>query len=419
MTLEQPVSPQVCHSSITRNQLLMAALNTPLQFIVGYRFYRGAFLSALHGSFGMDCLVVTGTTITFVYSALQFFFACYSGSTSESVHMFFETSGMLLMFVTIGKYIEAYAKGATASAMTSLLKLQPRKAFLVVNASAGPQKSDETSTTNTAPTTTTSASLSPPSTSRPMSPSDIMDDDWVEQEVKEIDLELIDRNDIIKVYPGERFPTDGEVVRGSSYVDESLITGESVPVYRGVGHTVYGSTVNQKGLIYIQVTSLGEDTALSQIVKLIESAQMNKAPIQAYADLVAGKFTPIVLMLALLTFVTWYLLALNHIIPLSWYHEAGYGDDPILFSLLFAISVVVISCPCALGLATPTAIMVSIESSPLLLTHPSLFPLSTSLSLTQVGTSVGATNGILIKGGPPFEIAHRYVCRICHISWLS
>jgi P-type Cu+ transporter len=206
----------VCNDSITRGQLVMAVLNTPLQLIVGYRFYRGAFLSAMHGSFGMDCLVVTGTTITFVYSALQFFFACYSGSTSTSVHMFFETSGMLLMFVTIGKYIEAYAKGATASAMTSLLKLQPRKAFLVVNTSAGQVR--ETAATITS-TTTTSSSVSS------SSPTDITNDDWVEQEVKEIDIELLERNDIIKVYPGERFPTDGEVVRGSSYVDESLITG--------------------------------------------------------------------------------------------------------------------------------------------------------------------------------------------------
>jgi P-type Cu+ transporter len=132
---------------------------------------------------------------------------------------------------------------------------------------------------------------------------------------------------------------------------------------------VYGSTVNQKGLIYIRVTSLGDDTALSQIVKMIEAAQMNKAPIQAYADQVAGVFTPTVLTLAVFTFLVWFLLASNELIPTSWMHEAGYGKDPVLFSLLFSISVVVISCPCALGLATPTAIMVS---SPLSFTlaHP-------------------------------------------------
>jgi P-type Cu+ transporter len=343
MMLDQP---GMCDGSLSRNQTLMAFLNTPLQIIVGYRFYRGAFLSAMHGSFGMDCLVVTGTTITFVYSSLQFFFACYSGVSTQ--HMFFETSGMLLMFVTIGKYIEAYAKGATASAMTSLLKLQPRKAFLVSNMVHSPLGESYT--------TTSTASSSPPT---PTNTIDISDDDWIENEVKEIDIELIDRNDIIKVFPGERFPTDGEVVRGSSYVDESLITGESVPVLRGVGSTVYGSTVNQKGLIYIRVTSLGDDTALSQIVKMIEAAQMNKAPIQAYADQVAGVFTPTVLALAVVTFLVWFVLASNHLIPVSWMREAGYGKDSVLFSLLFSISVVVISCPCALGLATPTAIMVS------------------------------------------------------------
>lgn len=347
MMLEEP---GICDGTISINQTLMAILNTPLQFIVGYRFYRGAFLSALHGSFGMDCLVVTGTTITYVYSSIQLFFACYSGYTS--IHMFFETSGMLLLFVTIGKYIEAYAKGATASAMTSLLKLQPRKAFLVSFTSSSLSETYTTSSSSILSTSSSSSSL-------PSTPVDITDDDWIEQEVKEIDIELIDRNDIIKVFPGERIPTDGEVVRGSSYVDESLITGESVPVLRGVGSFVYGSTVNQKGLIYIRVTSLGDETALSQIVKLIESAQMNKAPIQAYADVVAGIFTPAVLTLSILTFFVWFILSSYKIIPSSWFHEAGYGKDPVLFSLLFAISVVVISCPCALGLATPTAIMVS------------------------------------------------------------
>ncbi len=148
-----------------------------------------------------------------------------------------------------------------------------------------------------------------------------------------------------------------------------------------MGDTVYGSTINQKGLLYIRVTSLGSESALAQIVELVGKAQMSKAPIQAYADRIAGVFTPFVLLLALTTFATWYFVSSTHRIPLSWYADAGYGVDPLLFSLLFSISVVVISCPCALGLATPTAIM--------------------------VGTSVGAHNGILIKGGLPFEIAHR------------
>ena len=148
---------------------------------------------------------------------------------------------------------------------------------------------------------------------------------------------------------------------------------------KNVGDLVYGSTTNIKGCLYVKVTSIGADSALSQIVQLVEAAQMNKAPIQAFADYLASVFTPIVITLATITFFVWYYLATTGLIPKAWV-EHEYGDE-FLFALLFAISVVVISCPCALGLATPTAIM--------------------------VGTSVGAINGILIKGGPPFEVAHR------------
>lgn len=329
---------------------MMVCLNAPLQFLVGYRFYRGAYLSALHGSFGMDALVVTGTTIAFVYSCVQL--ACSCASATPTMHVFFETSGMLLLFVTMGKYFEAYAKGTTISSMANLLKLQPRKAALVV--SGGILSSDGGAV-------------------------DVEGE--AAEEVEDIDVELIQRGDVVKIYPGSRLPTDGVIVSGSSYIDESLITGESIPVFRTVGSAVYGSTVNEKGLLYVKVTSVGSDSALAQIVQLVEAAQMNKAPIQAYADVVAGYFTPFVLCLALLTFLIWFFVAYSGQIPDNWYADAGYGKNPLLFSLLFCISVVVVSCPCALGLATPTAIM--------------------------VGTSVGAANGILIKGGPPFEVAHK------------
>ncbi len=150
-------------------------------------------------------------------------------------------------------------------------------------------------------------------------------------------------------------------------------------VLKEPGDLVFGSTVNQNGCIYVRVTSVSSESALAQIVRMVETAQMNKAPVQAYADRVASLFTPAILGLAVITFVVWYSLSLARVVPASWFAEEY--DDPMLFSLLFAISVVVISCPCALGLATPTAIM--------------------------VGTSVGAANGILIKGGPAFEIAHK------------
>ena len=152
-----------------------------------------------------------------------------------------------------------------------------------------------------------------------------------------------------------------------------------MPVLKKKGDVLFGSTVNQNGVLYMRVTTLGSDSALAQIVKLVEAAQMSKAPVQAYADRLAGLFTPVILCLALVTFVVWCSLSLTHIVPASWYSDEH--NDPYLFSMIFAISVVVISCPCALGLATPTAIM--------------------------AGTSVGAANGILIKGGSAFETAHK------------
>jgi Cu+-exporting ATPase len=159
----------------------------------------------------------------------------------------------------------------------------------------------------------------------------------------------------------------------------SISTGESLPVMKKKGDIVFGSTVNQNNLLYVRVTSLGSESALAQIVKLVEAAQMNKAPVQAYADRVAGIFTPIILLLAAMTFTVWCSLSVAHVVPAKWYSDEH--NDPYLFSMIFAISVVVISCPCALGLATPTAIM--------------------------AGTSVGAANGILIKGGNAFETAHK------------
>lgn len=187
------------------------------------------------------------------------------------------------------------------------------------------------------------------------------------------------RGDLVKVLPGDRIPTDGVVERGSSFVDQAMITGESEPVAKGPHDSVFGSTVNQNGCLYVRVSSLGSESALAQIVRLVEAAQMSKAPVQAYADRVAGVFTPLILLSAAATFAVWYALSLTHVVPARWLREQY--NDPLLFSLLFAISVVVVSCPCALGLATPTAIM--------------------------VGSLVGSANGILIKSGAAFEMAHK------------
>jgi len=322
----------------------------------------------MHGNFGMDCLVVTGTSISFAYSSVQLAFAC--ANHVPTTHVFFEASGMLLMFVTLGKFMEAYARGKSASAITNLLKLQPSRALLVAGGLPASSSSSLEALKHDSYGT-----LSPSSSSAAAEASIALGGS---EKIVEIDANLVQRGDVVKVLPGARIPTDGTVLFGSSYVDESMITGESVAVHRTKGDFCFGSTVNQTGLLYVKVTSVGSESALAQIVRLVESAQMNKAPVQKYADKIASVFTPIVLSLAALTFGFWATMAWAHKIPRSWFADE-YGD-PILFSMLFGISVIVISCPCALGLATPTAIM--------------------------VGTAVGALNGILIKGGPAFEMAH-------------
>ncbi len=369
---------QLCHHTISNGQILMFILNFPILMIVGYKYYRSAMISAFHGIFGMDFLVMIGTSITFTYSLLELCFACYL--QSPTTHVFFETTGMLLLFVTIGKYIEAYAKGRSASSIAELLKLQPREASLVTGESA--QRLLESFHNQAPPAPALSkATSSNDSEDHPVHHhrhhhNHVMIND---EDVKCIDIDLIQRGDIVKILPGERIPTDGKVISGHSYVDESMITGESIPAHKKLHDSLFGSTVNQSHTMYMMVTSYGSESALAQIVRLVELAQMNKAPIQEYADRLAGIFTPIILLIAASTFAVWLSLSYLKIVPPSWFIDEY--DDPILFSLLFSISVVVISCPCALGLATPTAIM--------------------------VGTTVGAQNGILIKGGSAFETAHK------------
>lgn len=348
--MHELMSADYCQGGVTTGQLWMLLLNCPMLIIVGFKYYHAALIGAYHGMLGMDFLVMTGTSITFAYSTWQLALACRAQEVTE--HVFFETSGMLLLFVTIGKYIEAYAKGRSASAMAELLKLQPSEALLVSGRSA--EFINEDSIEN----------------------GSVMIND---EDVRSIAVDLVQKGDIVKVLPGDRIPTDGTLVMGSSYVDESMITGESNPVCKEKGSSLFGSTVNQDNCIYLRVTSYGSESALAQIVRLVEAAQLNKAPVQDYADWVASIFTPCILLLAVVTFLTWLSLCESEIVPKVWFEESY--DDPVLFSLLFAISVVVISCPCALGLATPTAIM--------------------------VGTIVGAHNGILIKGGGAFEVSHK------------
>ena len=247
---------------------------------------------------------------------------------------------MLITFILLGKFLERRARGKASEAITKLMQLTPPAALLVE-----------------------------------------LDENNVERSEETIDSTLIQVGDILKVTPGARLPTDGVVLFGSGYVDESLVTGESKPVSKQAGDQVIGGSVNQGGVLFIKASRVGSDTALSKIVSLVQDAQMAKAPIQAYADRISAIFVPVVVSLAIATWLCWYILGCVDAYPEEWRETVGVHTSPFLFAMLFGISVLVIACPCALGLATPTAVM--------------------------VGTGVAASNGILIKGGDALELGHK------------
>lgn len=312
--------------------LLMFLITTPAQFWIGDRFYKNAYKSLKHGSTTMDVLIVLGTSAAYVYSVVVLFSSVFSASEYRP-HLFFETSTMLLSFVSLGRYLENKAKGRTSAALTDLMALAPSMATIYTDISRTQER--------------------------------------------KIATELVEVGDTVKIVPGDKIPADGTVVKGSSNVDESAITGEALPVAKLVGDSVIGGTVNGLGTFDMIVTRAGKDTALSQIVRLVEEAQTSKAPIQAFADKVAGYFVPAVISLAVVTLISWILVSTfveDERLP-AMFHK--HGASKFAICLQMCISVVVVACPCALGLATPTAIM--------------------------VGTGIGAKNGILIKGGRALE----------------
>ncbi|CAO1638259.1 unnamed protein product [Sympodiomycopsis kandeliae] len=314
--------------------ILCFSLTIPVQFGVGRRFYRVAWKALKHGSSTMDVLVVFGTTAAFIYSTISMIGGIFcSAQVCNKPATFFDTSTMLITFVSVGRYLENKAKGKTSEALSRLISLAPSAATIYTD---GEKLSTE----------------------------------------KKINGELVQRGDYVKVVPGDKIPADGVVVRGSSTVDESVVTGESMPVTKKAGSQVIGGTVNGLGTFDFRVERAGKDTSLSQIVKLVSEAQTSKAPIQAFADRIAGVFVPCVIGLGLLTLFCW--LVISHALGSDSLPNI-FHDDPSKFAvcLKLCISVVVVACPCALGLATPTAVM--------------------------VGTGVGAQNGILIKGGAPLE----------------
>ncbi|KAJ1979200.1 Cu(2+)-transporting P-type ATPase [Dimargaris xerosporica] len=319
-------------------KLLECALTIPVQFSVGRRFYVASYRALRHGNTTMDVLVALGTSLAFFFSLFMMIRSLFHPNHPEP-SVFFETSAMLIAFVTLGRYLENMAKGSTSTALSKLMSLTPSSATLV------DWDATQQLTSNERPIAT----------------------------------ELVQRNDYLKVFPGEKVPADGVVVFGASDVDESMVTGEAVPLAKTAGSTVIGGTVNGTSTFVMQASRVGNDTTLAQIVKLVEEAQTHKAPIQAFADLVARYFVPVVISLGLVTFLAWM------VICNATHHLPAIFQDPnthhFIVCLQLAVSVIVVACPCALGLSTPTAVM--------------------------VGTGVGAQNGILIKGGESLEVANR------------
>jgi Cu+-exporting ATPase len=298
------------------NPWVQLALATPVQFIVGKQFYVGAYKALRNGSANMDVLVALGTSAAYFYSLYLSFVSI--GSSSHMVELYYETSAVLITLILLGKLFEAKAKGRSSEAIKKLMGLQAKTAMVVRDG----------------------AEL-------------------------EIPLEEVIVGDIIHVKPGEKVPVDGEIVDGYSAFDESMITGESVPVDKMTGDAVIGSTINKNGFIKMKATKIGKDTALAQIIKVVEQAQGSKAPIQRLADQISGIFVPIVVGIAVLTFVVWFF----------WVSP---GEFAVALEKL--IAVLVIACPCALGLATPTSIM--------------------------AGSGRAAELGILFKGGEHLETTH-------------
>jgi len=317
---------------------LMFALAAPVQFWVGARFYKGMWGALKQRTGNMDTLIAVGTSAAFFYSMGATFVPALA---MEPV--FYETSALLITFVLMGKLLEQRAKGRTSDAIKKLMGLAAKTARVV----RGGEEID-------------------------------------------IPVEQVVAGDLVVVRPGEKVPVDGVIVEGSSAVDESMLTGESIPVEKNVGDEVIGATINKLGSFRFRATKVGADTALAQIVRLVEEAQGSKAPVQRFADRISAVFVPFVLGAALLTFLFWAFAgpAIFGASPdpsaVFWLFEpitmAASVNGWLIAALLAGIAVVVIACPCALGLATPTAIM--------------------------VGTGKGAENGILIKSGDALETAH-------------
>ncbi|MBT2654507.1 copper-translocating P-type ATPase [Bacillus sp. ISL-18] len=299
------------------NPWVQLALATPVQFFIGKQFYVGAYKALKNKSANMDVLVALGTSAAYFYSLYLSLMSI--GGMNHSVDLYYETSSILITLIILGKLFEARAKGRSSEAIKKLMGLQAKTA--------------------------------------------IVEREGVEQEIP---IEEVIAGDIVRIKPGDKIPVDGKVLEGHSAIDESMLTGESVPVDKTIGDEVIGATINKNGFLLIEATKVGRDTALAQIIKVVEEAQGSKAPIQRLADKISGVFVPIVVALAILAFIVWYV----------WVAPGDFAE-----ALEKLIAVLVIACPCALGLATPTSIM--------------------------AGSGRAAESGILFKGGEHLEMTHK------------
>eukprot|EP00456_Euglypha_rotunda_P051918 TRINITY_DN4188_c0_g1_i17.p1 TRINITY_DN4188_c0_g1~~TRINITY_DN4188_c0_g1_i17.p1 ORF type:complete len:678 (-),score=83.22 TRINITY_DN4188_c0_g1_i17:23-1813(-) len=320
-------------NSLSIEALVLFFLVTPVQFYFGWRFYVGAYKSIRHGALSMDVLVSMGSSAAYLYSVISALQCMATPNYMGAV--FFETSSMLISIVLLGRFVEHYAKGKTGDSVSKLMGLQPTAAHLLEVDENGKIINEE-----------------------------------------DIDINLVQQGDVLLVRHGEQVPVDGIISEGKASVNESFVTGESMPVEKTVGSHVIGATVNLGGPFRFRATGVGTETFLAKVVSWVNEAQTNKAPIQAYADRIAQYFVPMVIAISVVTSVVWFVLFLTHVAPQSYLSA---GTDEFLFSVMFGIAVLVISCPCSLGLATPTAVL--------------------------VGTHVGADLGILFKGGAPLELA--------------
>ncbi len=299
--------------------IIIFVLACPVQIWVGSQFYSGLVVVFKYRTADMNTLVAVGTLSAFIYSTFVTFFIDFLKSAKIEPHIYFDTAAMIIVLILLGRFFEAKAKGRASNAIRNLIKLRSKTATAIVNGRE-----------------------------------------------KEIDVDEVKVGDIILVKPGEKIPVDGIITEGGSAVDESMVTGESIPVDKEKGDKVIGATINSSGAFKFKATKVGKDTVLSQIIRLVEEAQGSKAPIQRLADIVASYFVPTVIGVAVITFIVWSI----------------WGPEPsITFALVNFISVLIIACPCALGLATPTAMV--------------------------VGTGKGAENGILIKDAASLELAYK------------